>query len=136
MAVILVVDDSPTVSGMVERILSRRGYTVRVAGDGLVALSALRVFKPDLVLLDIRLPHVDGFQLCLVIRRITKYAALPIVMLSALSGQADIQHAMLAGADDYLVKPVDEDKLVKAIERHLAKADCALAENSTQRRPQ
>ncbi len=135
MAVILVVDDSPTVSSMVEGILSRHGYAVRVAGDGLVALSALRIFSPDLVLLDIRLPHVDGFQLCLVIRRIAKYATLPIVMLSALSDKADIQHATLAGADDYLVKPVDEDKLVKTIERHLAKADHVTANIPTQREP-
>jgi DNA-binding response OmpR family regulator len=134
MAVILVVDDSPTVSSMVEGILFRHGYTVRVAGDGLVALSALRVFKPDLVLLDIRMPHIDGFQLCQVIRRFARYATLPIVMLSALSDQADIQQATLAGADDYLVKPVDEDKLVKTIERHLAKADPILANTPTQRK--
>ncbi|NDJ79004.1 MAG: response regulator [Chloroflexi bacterium] len=123
MAVILVVEDSLTVSTAVQGMLCKHGYTVRVAGDGLVALSALRTFQPDLVLLDIRLPHVDGYQLCHVIRRQSKYQHLPIVMLSGLSGADDMQRALEAGADDYLVKPVDEKILLATVEMHLVQAE-------------
>ncbi|MBN1564250.1 MAG: response regulator [Anaerolineae bacterium] len=119
MASILVVEDSPIVSGAMARLLAAHGYKVRVAGDGLVALSALRVFEPDLVLLDVRLPHIDGIQLCLVIRRLKPYADLPIIMLSGLTSQVDRQRALDAGANDYLVKPVDNDTLLALIAAQL-----------------
>ena len=123
MAVILVVEDSLTISTVVQGMLSKHGYAVRVASDGLVALSALKVFEPDLVLLDIRLPHVDGFQLCQFIRRKLRYAHLPVVMLSALSTPADMQRAVEAGANDYLVKPVDEKTLLATVRMHLGRTE-------------
>lgn len=121
MSVILVVEDSPTVSHTVKGILSRHGYTVNVAGDGLIALRALRTFEPDLMLLDIRLPHIDGFQLCRVVRRLEKFADLPIVILSSLSSDDDIRRALEAGADTYLTKPIDERRLIQAVEDQLAR---------------
>ena len=78
MAVILVVEDSLTTSTIVQGLLCKHGYVVHVASDGLVALSALKVFEPDMVLLDIRLPHVDGYQLCRFIRRQLRYATYPL----------------------------------------------------------
>lgn len=120
MAKILVVDDSPTVSSTLEWILCNQRHRVSIARDGLTALNALRSFKPDLVLLDIRLPHVDGIQLCKLIRADARYAALPIIMLSGLSNPTDIQRALDAGANDYIVKPINDDDLLGAIDRQLA----------------
>ena len=122
MAVILVVEDSLTISALVQGLLCKHGYAVRVASDGLVALSALKVYRPDMVLLDIRLPHVDGYQLCRFIRRQLRYAHLPIVMLSGLSDPVDMQRALEAGANAYLTKPVDEKTLIATIEMHLVRA--------------
>ena len=119
MANILVVEDSQKISNALERLLTLAGHTVRTAGDGLVALSALRVFEPDMVLVDVRLPHVDGIQLCVVIRRLEKFEELPIVMLSGLSAPVDVQRALQAGANDYLIKPVGDDLLLEMIDKHL-----------------
>jgi DNA-binding response OmpR family regulator len=124
---ILIVDDSPTVRSTVEWILHNQGHTVRVAGDGLDALHALHTFAPDLLLLDIRLPHIDGFQLCLVIRRMAQYASLPIVMISGLSGKEDIRHALDAGADDYIVKPIEDETLLQVIDQQLARTRLSAA---------
>jgi DNA-binding response OmpR family regulator len=120
-AKILVVDDSTTIGITVEWVLRDRGHTILVVSDGLSALNALKAFDPDLVLLDIRLPRVNGFQLCALIREYPCYEALPIIMLSGLSNTADIQCALNAGADDYLVKPIDDSVLVTAVERHLSR---------------
>jgi DNA-binding response OmpR family regulator len=120
MAKILVIDDSPTVSSTLEWMLCNQCHRVSVARDGLTALNALRSFKPDLVLLDIRLPHIDGIQLCTMIRADSRYRNLPVIMLSGLSSQADIQRAFDAGANDYVVKPVNDDTLLMVIDQYLA----------------
>jgi len=124
-AKILVVDDSPTVGSTVEWLLSDLGYRVRVAPDGLSALAAIRTFDPDLVLLDVRLPHMDGVQLCEMLRRDARYASLPIVMLSGISAKADIQRALESGADGYIIKPINDPELTRIIEEHLAKTPSA-----------
>jgi DNA-binding response OmpR family regulator len=101
---------------------------VFTARDGLTALNALYAHRPDLILLDIRMPHIDGIELCLMIRSSASYARLPIVMLSGLSHVRDIQRALDAGANEYLVKPVDDKTLIAVIDRHLspqpAGSDC------------
>ena len=119
MAKILVVDDSHTIASTVGWLLRNNDHEVRIESDGLAVLNALRVFNPDLLLLDILLPHVDGFQLCLVIRRLAPFADLPIVMMSGLSKPDDIQRALDAGATDYLVKPVDDARLINVINHYL-----------------
>lgn len=117
---ILVVDDSPTITSTVEWLLAQNGYETQIAHDGLMTLSLIRSFQPDVVLLDIRLPHIDGFQLCEAIRRKPEYAGLPVLMLSGLRSTADIERASEAGATGYLVKPVQDNKLLAAIEAQLA----------------
>ncbi|MBN1311203.1 MAG: response regulator [Anaerolineae bacterium] len=119
---ILVVDDSPTVGSTVGWILSDCGYSVKVAVDGLSALNALQTYKPDLILLDIKLPHVDGIELCKMIRERTVYSSTPIVMLSGLSAQTAIERAQQAGANNYIVKPVSDEKLIAIIQQELAQA--------------
>ena len=120
-AKILVIDDSPTVSNTVGWILNDFGYEVRMAPDGLSALSTIHIFKPDLVLLDVKLPHVDGIKLCEMLRNHAAYASLPIVMLSGLSSQTDIDRALAAGANNYVVKPVNDEKLITIIQNELAR---------------
>ncbi len=119
-AKILVIDDSPTVSNTVGWILNDFGFEVRMAPDGLSALSTIHIFKPDLLLLDVKLPHVDGIKLCEMLRNHAAYVSLPIVMLSGLSSQVDIDRALAAGANSYVVKPVNDEKLIAIIQQELA----------------
>ena len=116
---ILVIDDSPTISHTVEWLLAHNGYAVLVANDGLSALHSVQSFNPELILLDIRLPHVDGYQICELIRGKSEFAKVPIVMLSGLSKECDMERAMEAGADAYLAKPVDDEQLLTVVANHL-----------------
>lgn len=117
---ILVVDDSPTIQTTVEWLLSTHGYVVKVEQDGLSALSALRTFHPDLIVLDIRLEHFDGVELLQMIRQMATYKETPVVMLSALNSTEDQQRARDAGANDYVTKPLKDVAFVEVVEKHLA----------------
>ncbi len=117
---VLIVEDSRTVSMVMEQMLAERDYCVRVANHGLAALHMVQSFKPDAILLDIRLPHIDGYQICVVVRNIERFKNTPIIIVSGLSDEASIQRALDAGANDYLVKPVDVDTLVNTIELYLS----------------
>lgn len=119
MTTVLVIDDSPTVGCTVEWALRDYGYTVHIAQNGLAALSELRSIQPNLILLDIRMPHIDGVQLCTMLRQNPDFDDIPIVMLSGLSTETDINRALDAGADDFLVKPVDDQALVDVIEHYV-----------------
>lgn len=117
---ILVVDDSPTIQTTVGWLLSNAGYQTKIAHDGLTALSLLKGFTPDLIVLDIRLKQIDGYELCMLIRNDPTYAATPIVMLSGLTNDSAIQKSYDVGAADFLPKPVSDQKLVDTIHRHLS----------------
>jgi len=109
-------------------ILTHHGYQVEVAKDGLSALSALHTFSPDLVLLDIRLPHLDGYRLCKMLRSKTEYKEIPIIMVSGVSSVEGIQRAVDAGANLYLPKPVNDEELLAAIKEQLAKTELSVGE--------
>ncbi|NDJ79005.1 MAG: response regulator [Chloroflexi bacterium] len=128
MAEILIVDDSPTVGSTVQWILHNQGHSVQVVRDGLAALSALAGCIPDLILLDIRLPHVDGVKLCEMIRNHSRLAHVPIVMLSGLSNEESIQGAYAAGANDYMVKPINDAVLLGVINEQLGARSAHLSE--------
>lgn len=106
-------------------------HKVSVARDGLSALNTLRTCNPDLVLLDILLPHVDGIQLCSLIRADPRYTDLPIIMLSGVSNEADIERAFQAGANDYAIKPVNDDVLMNLIQQHLQQPGPAVTDPET-----
>lgn len=97
MARVLVVEGSPTVVSSMELTLCQRNHEVYVARDELSALAAMRALVPDLVLLDILLPHVSGYELCAMIRKLPAHSPVPVVMMSGLTDQADIQHAWRSG---------------------------------------
>jgi twitching motility two-component system response regulator PilG len=117
---VLVVDDSPTVRKIVQLTLQREHMQVLTAADGLSALAAVADASPDLVLLDIMLPRMDGYNICQVIRKNLAYRDLPIIMLSGKDGLFDKMRGRLAGSSDYITKPFDSNDLVHTVKRYLS----------------
>ena len=117
---ILVVDDDPTVSDVVRRYLERAGYSVTLAGDGPDALTAYEKSRPDLVVLDLMLPGIDGLEVCRRLRN--ESAEVPIVMLTALGEEADRVLGLQLGADDYVTKPFSPRELVLRVQSVLRRA--------------
>jgi two-component system response regulator MprA len=121
---VLVADDDPAVRGAVERALTLEGYDVVTAVDGAAALEQVRTGSPDVVVLDIGMPVLDGLTVCRVVR--SEGNRVPILMLTARAGTADRVEGLDAGADDYLVKPFALEELLarlRALLRRLGDAD-------------
>ena len=116
---VLVVDDERTVTEVVERYLLREGFDVAVAGDGPEALRLARVWGPDLMILDLRLPGLDGLEVC---RRLRQHTRLPIIMLTSRSEETDRVVGLEMGADDYVVKPFSPRELVARVKSVLRRA--------------
>lgn len=104
---VLVVDDAPALLLLVTRFLERAGYEVSNTDNGLVAVELARSFRPDLVLLDINLPGLNGIEVCRAIRLQPANAELPIVMITGSDARDTLEQAHSAGATDYLCKPID-----------------------------
>lgn len=117
--VILVVDDSPTVREIVRVTLTKMGCQVVMAEDGLEALAKIKEEKPDLILLDIIMPRMDGYQVCGLIKKKPHYKHIPIVMLSGKDGLFDKVRGRLAGSTDYITKPFQPHELTETVEKHL-----------------
>jgi class 3 adenylate cyclase len=111
---VLVVDDQPANVRLLEAILFPRGYDVRSAGSGEEALASIAAGPPDLVLLDIVMPGLDGYEVCRRIRDQADTAYLPVVMVTA-SGDEQKLKALEAGADDFLTKPIDQSELLARV---------------------
>jgi DNA-binding response OmpR family regulator len=111
---VLVVDDDHTVSDVVCRYLERSGYQVTQAGDGAAALAVVARERPDLVVLDLMLPLIDGLEVCRRLR--TDPDGVPIVMLTALGEEADRVLGLQIGADDYVTKPFSPRELVLRVQ--------------------
>jgi DNA-binding response OmpR family regulator len=109
---VLVVDDEPTVREVVQHYLEREGYRVHVATDGPGALAALAAETPDLIVLDLMLPGVDGLDVC---RQVRATGATPIIMLTAKGHESDRIVGLELGADDYVVKPFSPRELVARV---------------------
>ncbi len=106
---VLVVDDDPTVREVVVSYLKAEGYDVSEAADGETALAKIEHERPDLIVLDIMLPGLDGLEVC---RRVRATSQVPIIMLTALGSEADRVVGLELGADDYLTKPFSPRELV------------------------
>jgi adenylate cyclase len=113
-AKILVVDDIPENVRLLEAVLAPEGYDVVTAGDGLAALAAVEAEQPDLVLLDIFMPELDGYEVCERLRANEKTAVLPVVMVTSSVGE-DKTRAIEAGADDFIPKPFNHDELLTRV---------------------
>ncbi len=109
---ILVVDDEPKVARLARDYLEKNGFRVVTAGDGQSALTVTRREKPDLVILDLMLPQIDGREVCRILRR---ESDVPIIMLTALSEEVDQVTGLEIGADDYITKPFSVRALVARV---------------------
>jgi DNA-binding response OmpR family regulator len=119
---VLVVDDDVTVRDVVRRYLERAGHEVRLAGNGEEALRLAEDIRPDLVVLDLMLPGLDGLEVC---RRLRQRAAVPVVMLTALGEEEDRIAGLQLGADDYVTKPFSPRELALRVGSVLRRAVAA-----------
>src|SRR6476660_499367 len=119
---LLVVDDDPFIARLREIELSAAGYQVRVANDGEQAIQLVQQDAPDLVITDVMMPHVDGFELTRLLRQDPRTAAVSIIMLTARGLSADKLEGFAIGADDYIVKPFDTPELLARIRGVLRRA--------------
>lgn len=117
---ILIVDDEPKVCDLLRAYLQRSGYTVVCAGDGVSALSETERRHPDLVLLDLNLPGIDGLDVCKTLR---KHSDVPIIMLTARDEEADRIVGLELGADDYVTKPFSPREVVARVKAVLRRRD-------------
>jgi DNA-binding response OmpR family regulator len=117
--VVLVVDDDPNVADVVQRYLEREGFGVEIARDGHAALEQALRRPPDLVVLDLMLPGIDGLEVC---RRLRALAPVPVVMLTARGDEADRVIGLDLGADDYLAKPFSPRELTARVKAVLRRA--------------
>ena len=111
MSTVLIVDDNPTARETLVAMLEGEGYDLRQAKDGVQALRMLEELQPDLILLDVMMPRMDGFEVCRRIRATPRLAEVPIVLLTALDDQASLLRGIESGADDFLSKPIDRREL-------------------------
>lgn len=117
---ILIVDDEPRVSRLVTEVLTAVGYQVVVAASGGMAIQMVALEQPDLVLLDILLPQMDGYQVC---SRLREFTDVPIIMLTAKARDTDILRGFDVGADDYLTKPFNSKELVARVKAVLRRTN-------------
>ena len=117
---ILVVDDEPQMQHLLQMALTRRGYEVSVAADGKAALDLAVAIQPELMILDLGLPILDGLEVC---RRIRTWSRMPIIVLSAREGDRDKVDALDLGADDYVTKPFSMEELLARLRVALRHAE-------------
>ncbi len=116
---VLVVDDSPTETRILSTILTKAGYQVATAANGEDGVATARRIHPDLILMDVIMPVLNGFQATRMLRSDAQTAAIPIIMVTTKDMQTDRTWGLRQGANDYLVKPVDRQLLLERIRLHL-----------------
>jgi twitching motility two-component system response regulator PilG len=116
---ILVVDDSPTVRKLIAGKLEKCGHDVFCSNDGVEAMERLADLRPDLILLDITMPRMDGYQVCKLIRSNAVTKDVPVVMISGKDGFFDKVRGRMAGSSGYITKPFGPETLMKAVETYL-----------------
>ena len=124
---ILVVDDSEVVRKLVQYQLSDAGYTVLMAADGATGLKMVKDNKPDLVILDVQMPEMDGYEACRRLRQIHGLSHTPVIMVTSLSNIASMQAGFEAGADDYITKPFKPAELQMRVNAILRRAAVSAA---------
>lgn len=119
---ILVVDDEPRIADIARDYLERAGFRVTTAGNGVDALTIARTRRPDLIVLDLGLPHMDGMD---VTRALRKQSSVPIIMLTARVDESDTLSGLEAGADDYITKPFSPKELVARVRAIFRRSEAA-----------
>jgi two-component system phosphate regulon response regulator PhoB len=119
---VLLAEDDPDIRALIEMKLTAIGLSVECVTDGVAAVEAARARRADLVLLDVRMPRMDGFEVCMRLRQIPEYANTPIVMVTGLAADYHAARGLRAGATEYLVKPFSPREMaqhvVAVIHRH------------------
>ena len=116
---VLIADDNPTNVELMEAFLAESNYKIAIAVDGQDTLDKVKEFQPDLILLDIMMPKLSGFEVCEQLKSDPKTKDIMILMVTALTELGDIERAVMAGCDDYLSKPVNKHELLKRAENML-----------------
>jgi len=116
---ILIVDDEPPIVTALQFLLTQKGYQVMVAYDGEEAIESIMKFSPDLVLLDIMLPGIDGYEVCEIVRLNPEWRNIRIIFLTAKGRQEDIAKGLVLGADAYVTKPFANAQILAKIEEVL-----------------
>lgn len=122
MATILLVEDSPTEAYVISDILSRHGYQTLTAVNGEEGIAMAKSHKPDLILMDVVMPGLNGFQTTRKLAKDQDTADIPVIVVSSKDQDTDRIWAIRQGARDYIVKPVKEDLLIDRVQTHLAQA--------------
>src|SRR6266700_6602089 len=116
---VLIVDDEPQITRVLRTVLTSQGYQVRTAGEGESALSSFNEWRPELVITDLYMPHMDGIELC---RRIRAVSHVPIIVLSVKGEERTKVEALDSGADDYVTKPFGIDELLARVRAALRRS--------------
>ena len=119
---ILIVEDEPGVALAIQFLMEQQGHRVLVAERGEDALELVYKYKPDLILLDIMLPGISGWEVCEIIRLNPAYRNIKVIFLTARGNEAEIARGLALGADAYITKPFSNDQLVATVNRLLEKA--------------
>jgi DNA-binding response OmpR family regulator len=119
---ILIVEDEPGVAVAIQYLMEQQGYNVLVAERGENSLDLIYKYKPDLILLDIMLPGISGWEVCEIIRLNPDYRNVKIVFLTARRSEVEIARGLALGADAYITKPFSNDKLIARVNRLLENA--------------
>jgi len=109
---VLIADDNPQGVELLEAYLAEGNYEIRTAADGDETLACVRDWRPDLILLDIMMPKISGFEVCKRLRRDEATRSIPVLMITALDQPSDIDRALEAGANDFVTKPVNKSDLL------------------------
>ena len=116
---ILIADDEPNIVVSLEFLMKQRGHEVRIVHDGAAALKAVAEFRPDLILLDVMMPAVGGFDVCQKVRENPDWQGIRIVMLSAKGRDVEVTKGMAVGADAYVTKPFSTRDLMSKVDELL-----------------
>jgi DNA-binding response OmpR family regulator len=117
---ILIVDDEPNIVLALEILMKREGYEIRTVGDGERAVEVAEAFRPDLILLDVMMPRMDGFEVCQRIRADASLKDISIVMLTAKGREVEREKGLALGADLYITKPFSTREVVRKVKEMLA----------------
>ncbi len=116
---ILIVDDEPNIVVPLQFLMEKNGYQTLVAQSGEEALEAVSKYSPDIVLLDIMLPGIDGFEVCEIVKLNPEWKHIKIIFLTAKGRDVDIAKGMVLGADEYIAKPFSNKQIVESVKKLL-----------------
>ncbi len=112
---ILIVDDEPNIVISIEFLMKQAGYNVEVAHDGEEALEKTEIFQPDLILLDVMMPKINGFEVCRRVRSNSDWSTIKVIMLTAKGREVEVTKGLALGADSYVIKPFSTKELMAEV---------------------